>query len=536
MLGRNLGVLVTTLVFSLCLVSTAVAGPGNVQVTTVGDIDIRLGAQVRFVPTSESNRDFGLSDNLSSAEETRAAAGMRSLGLDVFSDSTRSHLTETAGAVKDSYVRTEDRLFFNFSHGDDWDVYMALETDMPINRKGADRTDFVKGHQSQQFGIERLEASFNIPFLSSRLRAGWDARGVDIGFAGFVYADDDPGIGLVGGADNWKWALWWIKKDEKEAVYADLDPNTNAIGATDPGKDQDRDFYYGKLGYGFDKTFVEGFYMFNRNRLGGAEIDHHIVGVQAKGTYGIFMPMAEFAYAFGDWEKSGSEDKDIESWAFFGDVAMDLRKIVGIDKFEFHLGGYYVQGDDDVDDDDLEGFAPVVGISRFTPRFGSDSASIVHDGNPIYGQTLYSMFPAYYGRHSGAGINGGGNFDNPGLIMVGGGLKTAYGKWAFITNIMAMWFDDTEAIEFDYGDPNRGLGVAGTDIDEFMGVEWNNEVRYKPYKSVTLKGAAAFLFPGEGGEDITQALDAYAKGVDFDQGDSSDDVSMRFATEIIWFF
>lgn len=530
--ARSFAVLVVTLIFSLCLYGTALAGPGSVEVTTVGDITIKMGAQVRFVPTAEMDKDFGLSDHLSAAEEKRAAAGMGTLlGLGLVGDSTRSHLTETAGAVKDSYVRTEDRLFFNFSHGEDWDVYMMLEIDEPLSRQSADRTDFAMGKQSQQFGVERLEASFNVPFLSSRLKGGWDARGIDIGFGGFVYGDDDPGIGLVGGANGFKWEAWWIKKDEKEAAYGSGE--YNALGKTDPGKDADRTFYYGKLGYDLDSTYLEAFYFFHQNNLPGLELDHHIAGLQGKGTYGIVMPTFEFAYATGDWEK-GSEDLDIDSFALYGDVAFDLHEMVGMKKFEVHAGGYYVQGDDDPDDDDLEGFAPVVGINRFTPRFGSDGAGIAYDGNPVLGQILYSAFPAYYGRRSGAGINGGGNFDNPGWVMVGGGLKAGWDKWTYITNVMAMWFDDSAPIETDYRDV---LGIANTDIDDFMGVEWNNELRYKLYDSVTLKGAASFLFPGDGVEDITQALNAYARGFnDFDQGESSDDVQMRFAVEFVWFF
>ncbi len=98
---------------------------------------------------------------------------------------------------------------------------------------------------------------------------------------------------------------------------------------------------------------------------------------------------------------------------------------------------------------------------------------------------------------------------------------------------MAMWFDSPEAVEYYYA----SKGVTGDiDISEFMGIEWNNEIAYKLYKNVTIKGGAAFLFPGSGAKDITQALQAYVKGVSFDDADDSDDISMRFAAELIWFF
>jgi len=143
------------------------------------------------------------------------------------------------------------------------------------------------------------------------------------------------------------------------------------------------------------------------------------------------------------------------------------------------------------------------------------------------------MFPAYYGTVRGGGINGGAALDNPGFSMIGGGINAGYGNWTYITHVMAMWFNEEEAVENYY----ETMGVTGNvDIDNFMGVEWNNEIRYKLFKQVTIKGGAAFLFPGSGAKDITQAIDAYGRGVDFKDGKDSDDVSMRFAAEFLWFF
>jgi hypothetical protein len=540
---KKIAISLLALTLGVLLAVPAMAGPGSVEVTVPGDISLRMGAQVRMIPTSEIDRDFGLSDNLTGAQEARAAGGLRHQA--VLSNSTRSHLTERAGAVKDSYIGTEDRLFFNFAKDKDWDVYMMLEVDTVLNSSAADRTDFALGRQSQQFGIERLNASFNIPCLSSRLRAGWDARGTDIAFGGMVYADDDPGIGLTGGAEGWQWSAWYIKKKELEGAYGLGSPN--ATGATHQAKDQDRTLMYGKLGREIDSTYLEGFLIYNGNHYAGPQVDQYVAALQGKGTYGIFKPMLEVAYAFGNYDAhpgrtailpDGSvhdtSDADIKSWAAFGDVALDLSENVGIKKFEPHIGGYYLQGDDDPLDDDLEGFAPVTGISRFSPRFGTEQ-SISHDGNPLLGQIEYSMFPAYYGTtwYQGGGITGTSDLDNPGFVMVGGGLNVAEGNWSYKGNVMAMWFNEASAVEAYY---TYALGLADVTVDEYMGTEWNNELSYKPYKAVTLKLGVTFLFPGDGAEDITQALDAYAREVPFAQGDSSNDISQRYAAEIIWFF
>jgi len=515
------------------MAGSAVAGPGSVEVTTVGDIKIKMGAQVRIVPTDEMDRDFGLSKGLTAAEEARAAAAMGPLG--VGADSTRVHLTEAGGAVKDGYIRGENRLFFNFSKGKDWDVYMALESDTVLDRKSADRTDFAFGRDTQQFGIERLMATFNVEAIHSRVQAGWDALGVDIGYGGLVYGDDDPGIGIVGKEAGFNWDVRYLKKDEKEAgFYKDAyGGNTvNPIGYPTDVKDSDRTFYYGLLGYDVMKdVHVEGFYFLDANHLNTKEIDHHFVGLQGKATYGIFKPMFEAVYSFGDYREPGKPNRDIDAWALFADVAVDLKEQVALKEFEAHLGGYYLQGDDDPADKKLKGFASAVSIDRFSPRFGTEQG-IANDGNPIFGQILYSMFPMYYGSVRGAGINGAAALDNPGFVMLGGGLKAGYEKWTYITNVMGMWFDAPEAVE-NYFALQR---LANVKVDSFMGVEWNNELRYQIFKEVTLKGGAAVIFPGSGAEDITKALNAIARGVTFDKGKSSNDPSLRLAAELLWFF
>ncbi len=525
--GRGFLGLIFFAVFSLWLTGLSFAGPGSVQIQTVGDITIKMGAQVRLIPTAEIDRDFGLSDDVDGAVATTIMPGTGPA-----SANSRGHLTEGAGDVKDSYFRNENRLFFNFANGKAWDVYMALEYDSLWARETADRTDFSGGRQSQQFGIERLLATFNLPMIHSRLQAGWDARGVDIGYGGLVYGDDDPGVGIVGGMDAMKWAFWYIKKDEDEAGYTQ--GTNNPLGSANDAIDSDRTFIYGKFAYKLAVAEVEAFWMWDKNDQGGKNVDHHFIGLQGNGNVGIATIQLEGVYGFGDYDTAnGGPDYDLGSWAFFGDVAFDLHEQVGIKKFQVHIGGIYAQGDDDWTDDDLEGWAPATGISRFTPAFGTEQ-SISFDGNNMFGQILYSIFPAYYGSSlRGGGINGGAAFDNPGLIMIGGGVKAAWDKWSYKGNVMAMWFEESEAVENYYA----SKGVTGDiDISDFMGIEWNNELAYKLYKNVTIKGGAAFLFPGSGAKDITQALQAYVKGVSFDQADDSDDISMRFAAELIWFF
>jgi hypothetical protein len=138
-----------------------------------------------MVPTWESNWDFGMSDNVNSY-----------LGGNLNKRFFELHLNES-GTVRDKYIRSEDRLYFNAIPKDrSWSFYSAVEYDRAIDTDTVDNRG--GGAASSNFGIERLNASVALPF-DMRLHAGWDVWGVDhIDVAGLVYADDNPGFWLDG--------------------------------------------------------------------------------------------------------------------------------------------------------------------------------------------------------------------------------------------------------------------------------------------------------------------------------------------------
>ncbi len=551
-------------VFSIVAAVSAYAGPGTVELMTKGDISMRLGAQVRFIPTWENDRDFGLS-NVNNDFFNGNADCLGFLGPSLFKkDSTgrnkyraissRAHLTERGGSVKDDYIGTENRLFFNANRGDEWDFYMALEMDTVLSSTAVDRTDFVEGKQSQQFGIERLAVSAKIPSLYSRFWMGWDAKGVDIHTGGLVYGDDDPTIGLYGHKGKWKWDFGFIMKKEGEAGYFRGSSITNAIGEALKDFDADRWILRNNVAYKVFPNFtLEGFYVFEYNtyKVPG-RIFRHFVGLQGYGQFGIVKPVFEIAYDWGDADGyNGSvksvydavhgtsyfvnshNDFDITAYALYGDVAFDLSKQVGLKQFEPHIGFYYVGGDSDPLDGKFSGFMAVTGIDRFSPRFGTE-ASIAFDGNPVLGQILYSMIPAQIGMVGACGgaITGTGNLDNPGLVMLGGGLKAKPTSWiSYKGNVMFMWFQTVDGL-------NVALQSKGqkANINRFIGLEWNNELAFKFYHNITVKAQGAVLFPGAGAKDITAALDAIDRNVYPSQGTRCNDKSIRLALDLIWFF
>src|SRR3990172_8840419 len=135
---KRLALVVLSLMLVVGLSAVAYAGPGSVVIKTDGDITAKFGAQVRFVPTYEKNWDFGI-------KEKTGNTGFLPHGTEY-------------GTVSNGYIRSEDRLYFNFAKGDIWDVYFALEFDDALSSRTVDRVRATQGDFTN-IGFERLNAS-----------------------------------------------------------------------------------------------------------------------------------------------------------------------------------------------------------------------------------------------------------------------------------------------------------------------------------------------------------------------------------------
>lgn len=87
-------------------------GPGSIRVVTEGNTQFSFGGQARIVPTLENNWDFGAGDSVNNAGLT---------------ERLKIHANES-GWVRDDYVRTEGRLYFNAMPNDQaWTFHAALD-------------------------------------------------------------------------------------------------------------------------------------------------------------------------------------------------------------------------------------------------------------------------------------------------------------------------------------------------------------------------------------------------------------------------
>ena len=185
-----------------------IVGPGSVQVSTEKDILMSFGATVRIIPTSESDYDFGMSDNTD---------GYLNFGTGPLAGNEffRIHANES-GFVKDSYIRTESKIYFNAMPKDrQWSFYAALEFDTPLDTQTVDNRG-GRDTNSSNFGLERLHISYALPY-NTRLHAGWDIWHVDvIEAAGLVYGDDNPGFWLTGDNDTIGYSVGYFKLSEND--------------------------------------------------------------------------------------------------------------------------------------------------------------------------------------------------------------------------------------------------------------------------------------------------------------------------------
>jgi len=540
---KRLALVVLSLMLVMGLSAVAYAGPGSVVIKTDGDITAKFGAQVRMVPTYEQNWDFGFKENT---------------GNGTFS----VHLNE-AGTVGQGYIRSEDRLYFNFAKGDTWDVYFALEFDDVLSSRSVDRVRATQGDFGA-FGIERLNASVKLPWIFSRLNAGWDVYTVDLDAGSLVYTDDDPGFSIVGGVANIDWKLGYHKAIESNRrIVANSIP---AVTITNTGYDNDRSIYSARVNYTlFKDTKVGLIYALNDQKVRGStptndpcvaptcqNVNAHFISPIATASIAGFKIAAQYAHMFGDAERMGvfnaqapTGDYRIESNAFFFDVAYDMTPWFGF-RFLPHVGILWTQGDDDPTDNKLEGYVGK-NFQRFTSSFGGEN-TILADTNPAIGTILYSFIPDQRGNQSGnlgvGGLAGTGRGDSPGIMLIGGGITVDPIKnWSFRSNVYYMEYtsDDKNCAPpalATCGLPRVAtvlagpLGPAGTAVamsKREIGVGLDNEVSWWLDKNMVVKGQFSFIFPGDAMKEI-QGIWRGNRALD------QNETAVRLGVEALWNF
>jgi len=426
--------------------------------------------------------------------------------------------------------------------------------------------------------VERANLTWKTGVIGD-LVVGFDVHLLDPE-GGLVYADEEPGIWLIGSQGNINWNLGYFKRLERNRGA----PLGNLVGGlpTPSGlvKDTnvDTDILQARLGFnlpfpGGNLSISPFFLAHIRHTTGAAgtniascptgncgaafpKVDGAIKGeiyypgLVVAGKFGPLSFTVEGAGQFGELRGlgpslaanyGGKTELDIESFAVFGEVALDLTaQGIGITPF---VSIDWRRGDDKPTDDSLEGFVPISDLS----------AALRKDG--FKGQSISSLGPGSLGAggEDGWGFNTGGRGIGPtiGSILEGFGADTTYfnSRWGKADNpgllkatagflgkltpqidlkaaVSYFRFDTVETIQAEAA-KNRASRVvanpgASTDVSEDMGFEFNFNIGWSPVPAFRIQPFVSVFIPLDGTDDINRLfLDsdnsrtAYLAGVEF---------------------
>jgi hypothetical protein len=256
------------------------------------------------------------------------------------------------------------------------------------NGRGRDSgdVDLYQGYinMADAFAVDGL----NIRFGRQEMQFGVDARTGE--YNEFVVGNNDTNRFFSGlsfdairvsyAVDNWSVDAWWSKLAELRTLSGDVDT----------------DFYGIYISYtGFENNILDLYWLYVRDakdplgaantsfNLGQAESDNdefHTLGARVSGVWNEWDYNLEGAFQFGDAE-IGAREGDYEGWAIdfglgytFENVAWEPR---------VNLGVAYFTGDDDLTDDDVEGFNRVFSDKEYGELIDGgelSNAIVVHLG------------------------------------------------------------------------------------------------------------------------------------------------------------
>lgn len=350
-------------------------------------------------------------------------------------------------------------------------------------RNVSDRYDF----DSIRFGIQ--------PFISD--------------FRGFLFQDNQLGLRLFGTRANnlWQYNVAWFRRLEKD---------TNS-GLNDAWHEPRKDDVFAINLYRQD-TPVLGFtsqatLIYNRNREGregfhydkngflqrpapiGVERprDYDVIfgGLSGDGHFGRMNLTASAYYAHGRDRSSPFTDERADIRAFFAAA----EPSIDFDWLRLRLSGAYASGDRDPYDRRETGFDAIFENPQFA---GADTSYWIRQAIPLIGGGGLALS----GRNGMLASlrtskeEGQSNFNNPGLVLVGGGADLdLLPELRFSMNANRLWFASTKVLD--------ALRMQ-EGIDRSIGWDLSAALTYRPFltQNVVMRLSGAVLLPGKGFKEL----------------------------------
>jgi hypothetical protein len=245
----------------------------------------------------------------------------------------------------------------------------------------------------------------------------------------------------------------------------------------------------------------------------GQKLDSVLIMPSVRGQFNIVRFLVQPMLVFGEADRSdagvaagASRSLDIFSWGVIGSVEANLGKIRPF--FIFALGS----GDDDPDDDDLEGFAP-------TPH----REITLTTGEPEF--AVLTRSPSWGGRDMGtpARANIGTGFEflhtvgNPFGDRVGNGLSgvtTTYTNAGTFTLAPGVKIFPVKGHELDVFYVYRAVmesapleaAVGGVSVDEAMSHEVSAMYTWTISKHFNIQAFGSVFFAASGAQDIAETV------------------------------
>lgn len=413
------------------------------------------------------------------------------------------------GWTSGEHLRSELRLGWKAS-GEKWSIMMQAEADVIMNKNNADRSFYAGATQGDpgqpnaggEFGIERAE--FNYSFLPQlKLSTGWNIRALDIKTGGLLFGDDHPFLGLSGAiTGNLNYELLYIPIQ-----------NFSPIGQSLPTVEDDWRVYSVKFDYQLGKDrdgkprssfysenalTISPLFAFSDNRGadgGNSAANVYYYGLEGLGKLGPVKPSFEIVFADGKFD----DERDISSMAAFAAIEFPINKA-----FNPYIAGRYTQGDDDRNDNDVEGFVGITDIGRFTPLMGMDGNILgehLSSGASIYNSPLYSFSPdRAVGGNAYGGISNASSGNNPGQKLLAIGTKGELSpKFLYKAQAFMIWYDETDNLV--------NVKNPGQNVDDYAGTTFDLQLLYTFSKNFSIDNIFSTFIPGDGIEDQVNADD-----------------------------
>jgi len=487
-------------------------------------------------------------------------------------------------------------LLFDLSKGP-VSIHANLEVEAAMDERAAD---------VNHLNLERAQLTWKTGVIGD-LTVGFDVHLFDPE-GGLIYQDEDPGIWLIGSNGPFSWNLGYHKRLQKNrGVQLGLFPASvvQAPFATSANpKDNDANIFQARLGFNLPlpggNLSISPMFLyyarhvpqsgsadagvgnlvacptltctgaagaaFNPSVADDSKADIYFPALVLTGKFGPLSVTIEGVGQFGDIEglnpaAFGFSKMDFESWAVFGELALDLtHQGIGLTPF---VNVDYRSGDGDPYDDTLGGYVAISDLTSALRKDGFKFQSLTSMGTPLFGAGGEAAWGFNTGgRGTGPTIgsiiddislssgvffnNRFGKADNPGLLKITGGIL---GKITPQVDMKAavsyLRFDTTESIQAEAAANQLSRGITPAScaaqsavggarspraqctantlsVSKDMGVEINFNMGWSPVPAFRIQPFASVFIPLDGADDIsglflgsTSTQVGYLAGVEF---------------------